>query len=81
VTRRRGRHSLGVVTITTAQALAIAQALADADSYRRQRVEAYCYDCHGHPAGAWDDHLDDLDQASKYAALLDELGEGSDDGR
>jgi hypothetical protein len=47
----------------------IGQALDDAEAYRRRRVEDWCADCLGHPAGACETHLDDLDQADAYAGL------------
>lgn len=34
---------------------------------------AYCFDCASTPAGACDDHLDDLDQADAYRDLAAEL--------
>ena len=71
--RRRGRHARGTITVTTAQAAVIHQALADAKAYRRERAGAYCYDCANTPAGACDDHLDDLDQADAYRDLAAEL--------
>jgi hypothetical protein len=69
VTRHRGRHAAGVVTITTAQAAVIAQALDDAESYRRKRAADWCSDCETAPEGACQDHLDDLDAADAYAEL------------
>lgn len=76
MTRRRGRHAAGVVTITTAQAAVIAQALTDAASYRRKHVEDWCADCEAHPAGACETHVNDLDQADAYEALLRALAAG-----
>jgi hypothetical protein len=59
----------GAVTITSAQAAVIAQALDDAQAYRRRRAEAWCSDCETAPEGACQDHLADLDQADAYAEL------------
>jgi hypothetical protein len=55
--------------ISPADAVTVARALADAERYRRRRVEDWCADCAGSPAEACDTHLDDLDQADAYAEL------------
>ena len=55
--------------ISPAGAVTIAQALADAEAYRRRRAGDWCADCAGSPAGACGPHLDDLDQADAYAGL------------
>jgi hypothetical protein len=47
----------------------IAAALEDAAASRRERVAAYCHDCVSNPAGARDDHLNDLDRAGEYDVL------------
>jgi hypothetical protein len=65
--------------ISPAGAVTIGQALADAEAYRRRRVEDWCADCAGSPAEACDSHLDDLDQADAYAELgrlLQQEGDG-----
>jgi hypothetical protein len=54
-------------------AVTIRQALADAEAYRRERARAYCHDCKRHPAGACEDHLNDLDAADAYRDLAAEL--------
>jgi hypothetical protein len=59
--------------ISPADAAVLAHALADAEAYRRKRASDWCADCEGHPAGACDQHVADLDQASEYAALAREL--------
>jgi hypothetical protein len=61
------------IVFTAGQETVVAQALADAEACRRERVEAYCYDCQRHPAGACEDHLNDLDQADAYRDLAAEL--------
>ena len=67
--------------ISPADAVTIGQALADAERYRRRRVEDWCADCAGSPAEACDTHLDDLDQADAYAGLGRQLHqEGEIDG-
>jgi hypothetical protein len=65
--------NLKLVTFTVQQAAVIAKALADAEVYRREGAEAYCYDCADNPAGACEDHLDNLDQADAYRHLAAEL--------
>ena len=71
--RPRGGQARGTITITTAQAAVIAQALGDAEHYRRKRAADWCGDCAASPAVACDDHLDDLDQADAYRDLAAEL--------
>jgi len=61
--------------ISPAGAVIIGQALEDAERYRRDRAEAWCADCRAHPAGACDDHADQLDQADAYAELGRQLQE------
>jgi hypothetical protein len=61
------------IVFTAGQETVVARALADAEAYRRERVEAYCYDCQRHTAGACEDHLNDLDQADAYRDLAAEL--------
>lgn len=62
---------------TAGQEAVVAQALADAETYRRTRVENWCADCAAAPAGACDDHLDDLDQADAYRDLAAKLVGGA----
>jgi hypothetical protein len=57
----------------------LGQALDDVQAYRRERAEAYCYECAQHPAGACETHVDDLDQADAYAGLGRQLRQ--EDGR
>jgi len=61
--------------ISPADAVIIGQALEDAERYRRDRAEAWCAGCLAHPAGACDDHVDELDQADAYAELGRQLQE------
>jgi len=70
----RGRHATRPgtrpgVRLTAAQAALVLAALGDAAAARRERAAAYCYECAGHPAGACDEHLDDLDAAEAYETL------------
>ncbi len=67
------RANLAGVVFTAGQETIVAQALADAEKYRRRRVEDWCGDCAATPAGACDDHLDDLDLADAYRDLAAEL--------
>ena len=62
-----------MVMLNGDQAATVAQALADAESYRRKRVADWCADCAAVPAGACEPHLDDLDQADAYRDLAAEL--------
>jgi hypothetical protein len=64
--------------ISPADAVIIRQALADAEQHRRERVDAYCYDCASSPMEACETHLDDLDQADAYRDLAAELGKEGD---
>ena len=73
--RRRGRHARGTVTITTAHAAIIVQALADAEQYRRHLASDWCDACVTSPAQACESHLDDLDQADAYRGLAQMLTE------
>lgn len=75
--RRYGRHARGTVAITTAQAVIVRQALADAEQYRRMRAAAWCANCATAPAGACKSHLDDLDAADAYRDLAAELAKGT----
>lgn len=62
-----------LVTITTAQVRVAVKALEDAEGYRRLRADQWCGNCETAPAGACDDHLNDLDLADAYRGLADEL--------
>jgi hypothetical protein len=66
--------------ISPADAATIRRALADAESTRRDQTAAWCGDCQGHPAGACDQHVDDLDQANSYRDLAHVLSD-TEDGR
>ena len=57
------------VPLAAADVATLGQALADAQAYRRERAESYCYDCAQHPAGACESHLGDLDIAGQYEQL------------
>ena len=62
------------VTLTAEQVVVMADALADAEKYRRDRAAGWCADCESRPEGACPDHVDDLDQADAYRHLAVELG-------
>jgi hypothetical protein len=64
--------------ISPADAETIRQALAEAAAARRERAAAWCVHCEGHPAGACERHVDDLDQADVYAELGRQLGQEAD---
>jgi hypothetical protein len=61
------------VVFTAGQEAVVAQALADAEEYRRKRAADWCGDCETAPEGACQDHVDDLDQADAYKDLAAEL--------
>ena len=63
--------------LTAAQLPTVLAALDDAATFRTERASAYCYACSGHPAGACEEHVDDLDQADAYRQLATTLGGGS----
>ena len=65
-------------SVSPADAAVLARALADAEAYRRERAGAWCADCQGHPAGACETHVDDLDQADAYAGLGRQLQQGTE---
>ena len=65
------------VVFTAGKEAVVAQALADAETYRRKRAENWCGDCAAAPAGGCDNHLDDLDQADAYRDLAAVLAGGA----
>jgi hypothetical protein len=67
--------------ISPADAVTIRQALADAERYRRDRAAVWCADCQDHPAGACEQHVDDLDEADAYQALAQALPDATEAGR
>lgn len=67
------RANLAGVVFTAGQEATVAQALADAETYRRDRAAVWCGDCQQHPAGACPDHVDDLDAADAYRDLAARL--------
>ena len=72
---RRGRHApRPTIRLTEAQAATALKALVDAENYRRVRADRWCGSCEQHPAGACEDHLNDLDLADEFRALAVELG-------
>jgi hypothetical protein len=81
---RRGRHEPFIITIkvpgakvtlTKADIVTIAQALADAEGWRRLCVDQWCARCENAPKGRCDDHLADLDLADAYGDLAAELAD------
>jgi hypothetical protein len=75
---RRGRHEPVVITIrapgakvtlSKQDAVTIAQALADGESFRRLRADQWCVNCEAAPQGACQDHLADLGLADEYRDL------------
>jgi hypothetical protein len=58
----------------------VLDALEDAATLRTERAAAYCVKCAEHPAGACDEHLDDLDAAERYRQLTRELGGSNERG-
>jgi hypothetical protein len=65
------------VVFTTGQEAVIAQALDDAEQYRRRRAADWCGDCETAPEGACEKHLEDLDQADAYRDLAARLAGGA----
>ena len=79
---RRGRHEPVVITIrapgakvalTKSDVATILQALTDAESWRRRRVDQWCRRCENAPQGRCDEHSADLDLATAYGRLAVEL--------
>ena len=66
--------ALPVAGLSPAQQSTVLAALDDAATFRTERAAAYCYACSGHPAGACDEHVDDLDQAGAYRQVAREIG-------
>jgi hypothetical protein len=61
------------VTLTAARAAVLANALADAERYRRDCGAGWCADCAALPDGTCEDHLEDLDRAEAYRDVAGEL--------
>ena len=79
---RRGRHETFLITIkvpgekltlTKADVVRIARALADAEDWRRLRVDQFCARCENAPEGRCDEHQADLDLAGRYHDLAADL--------
>ena len=64
---------VAVVTLTAAQAVVMAKALADAERYRRDFAAAWCADCATAKGGACPAHLAYLAPADAYRDLAAEL--------
>jgi len=60
--------------LTGPQRSTVLDALEDAATLRTERAAAYCYACSSHPAGACDEHVDDLDAADRYRQTAREIG-------
>jgi hypothetical protein len=65
-------------TLTVAQLATVLTALADAETYRMREAAEFCGECEIHPAGACEDHLDDVAAAQAYNDLTAELGGGAE---
>lgn len=74
----RGRHEPVIVTIrapgakvelTKSDVATILQALTDAESWRRRRVDQWCRGCENAAQGRCDEHAADLDLAAGYGNL------------
>jgi hypothetical protein len=61
------------ITLTAAQGAVIAQALADAERYRRGRGADWCVDCAASADGTCQYHLKDLDKAEAYSGIAAQL--------
>jgi hypothetical protein len=61
------------VTLTAAQAAVVANALADAEQYRRDPAVAWCADCAATQEGPCPDHLANVAPANAYRELAAEL--------
>jgi hypothetical protein len=59
--------------LTEEQAVIALKALQDAENYRRVRADRWCASCERHPAGACDDHVNDLDLADEFRGVAAEL--------
>jgi hypothetical protein len=66
------------MTLTPAQLATVLTALADAETYRMREAAGFCGTCETHPAGACEDHLDDVDAAQAYSDLAGELEGGAE---
>jgi len=81
---RRGRHEPVLITIrapgakvalTKSDVITILQALTDAESWRRRRVDQWCRRCENAPQGRCDEHAADLELATAYDRLAVELAD------
>lgn len=63
------------VTLGAAQYEVVARALADAETFLRERAGTSCEACVTGPAGACPQHLDDLDDADEYRQAADEIAQ------
>jgi hypothetical protein len=79
---RRGRHEPFLVvikvpgakvTLTREDIITIAQALTDAEGWRRRRIDQFCRRCETAPGGRCDAHAADLILAGAYADLAGQL--------
>jgi hypothetical protein len=60
--------------LSPAELTVVLGALDHAEQLLRERAAAYCDDCATHPAGACEEHVDQLDQADDYQVLAARLG-------
>jgi hypothetical protein len=66
-------YVLAAPPLPPAQLATVLAALDDAAAFRTERAKAYCVRCAEHPAGACDEHLDDLDAAERYRQMAQEI--------
>jgi hypothetical protein len=66
------------VMLTRDEAAMVADALADAETYRMAEASALCADCEKHPSGACEACLDDVAAAQAYHDLAEQLGTEAD---
>ncbi len=80
----RGRHEPLVITIrapgakaefTKTDVITIMQALSDAVSWRRRRVDQWCRRCENASQGRCEEHAADLELANAYEVLAAELAD------
>jgi hypothetical protein len=67
----------GEVILTADQAAIAVAALGDAVTYRLERAAAWCEACKSHPAGACEQHLDDLDMAAMFRETATQIMNGA----
>jgi hypothetical protein len=66
------------IALTSAQAVVVARALADAEHYCRDSAAAWCIDCAAAPDGCCPDHVAFLAWAHAYRDMAAELAQAAD---